>query len=252
MTKKHYELDEGRYSLIDPELGIHFEEDFSFSSLPLNIEECKGREEFEVHLQPGGEVEKVYSIVEGLKEGPARHFHPGGKLKWEAYYSRGMLHGPSKYFSEMGILLSITWFYQGRQEGAAYQYTIHGSLFSKLSFKGGLFHGIQEHYYEDGSLKSILHYEKGLLHGDVELLFEDGSPKRICQFIHGKKQGIDQIFSKDKIILDEGSYENGLPIGLHIRRFPCGALREEIHYQTPTLFEKKEWNQKGELRGSAL
>ena len=252
MTKKHYELDKGRYLLIDPELDLHVEEDFSFSSFPLDIKQCKDREEFEVHFDADGEVEIVYSIVDGLKQGPSRHFHPGGKLKWEGYYKEGMLHGPSKYFSEMGILLSITWFYEGRQEGIAYQYTIHGSLFSKLCFKKGVFHRSQEYYYEDGSLKSLLQYENGLLHGDVELLFEDGTPKRTCHFIHGKKHGLDQIFSKDKILLDEGFYENGLPVGLHRRRFPNGALREEIHYHTPTQFEKKEWDEKGELRGSCL
>ena len=46
MSKKQYELQDGRYILIDSELGIHFEEEFSFSALP-SFDQCKDSPEFE-------------------------------------------------------------------------------------------------------------------------------------------------------------------------------------------------------------
>lgn len=248
MSKKQYELDAGRYILMDEELQIHFDEEFHFPSLP-SLDECKDSSDFELRLDSSGQVSELYSLKQGLKHGFARHYHENGSIKWEACYKESLLHGPSKYFSDKGTLLSITWFYEGKEEGVSYQYTIHGSPFSKLCFRKGRLHKRQEYYYEDGSLKSILHYEDGALHGDVELFFEDGKPKRLCHFVHGKRQGTDTIHSREGIILDEGNYENGLPIGLHQRRYPSGKLREEILYYSPTKFERKEWNEKGELKG---
>lgn len=247
MSKKQYELQDGRYILIDSELGIHFEEEFSFSALP-SFDQCKDSPEFEVIVNDEGDVLEVYSLQEGLRHGPALHYHQGNALKWEAYYKNGLLHGPSKYMSEKGSLLSVTWYYEGREEGIAYQYSIHGALHSKLSFKKARMHGRQEYYYEDGTLKSSLFYENGVLHGDVELFYEDGSLKRNCHFIHGKKEGWDKIYSQAKVILDEGAYVNGLQVGLHIRRYPSGKVREEIFYHSPTRYDKKEWDEKGELK----
>lgn len=248
MSKKQYELDEGKYILIDEELQIHLEEEFHFPPLP-SLDACKDSAGFEMHWGGEGELIELYSLQRGLKHGLARHYHKNGSIKWEACYKEGLLHGPSKYFSDKGTLLSITWFYEGKEEGVSYQYTIHGSPFSKLCFRKGLLHKRQEYYYEDGSLKSILNYEEGALHGDVELFFEEGRLKRLCHFVHGKKQGVDTIYSSEGLILDEGTYENGLPVGLHQRRYPNGKLREEVLYYTPLKFEKKEWNEKGELKG---
>ncbi len=150
-----YEIKDGRYLLLDEELGINFHGPFE-----------------------GTAVQEHY---------------PSGKIQSESYYLENALHGPSKFFSEEGILLSKSWFLFGLQQGKIWHFYASGKLYSVERFKHGLREGLQEYFYEDGTPKTVMHYEKGELHGEVRLYFPNGQIKREILFSHGIKQEHDQI-----------------------------------------------------------
>ncbi len=147
---ERYELVNGMFYLIDPELGIDIQEScVSCAPTPL--------------------------------------FYPSGQVEGETFYLEGELHGPSLFFSENGMLLSKGWFYHGQRMGKLWQYYLSGKPYCVQRFKAGVPCGNQEYYYEDGALKTLLPYEEGELHGEVKLFWPDHKLKRTAHFIHGCK-----------------------------------------------------------------
>ena len=93
-----------------------------------------------------------------------------------------------------------------------------------------------------------MNYNNGVIEGDVYLYFDDGKIKRKCSFLQGIKQGVDIIFNRNEVVLDEGMYEQGIPCGTHIRRYDCGKMKEEIAYSSDKkTFSKKVWDEFGQL-----
>jgi len=156
--KEMYEIKEGRYLLVDEELGLNLRGPFE------------------------GEMRRGY--------------YPSGKLQSECHFLGDQLHGPSVFYSEEGVILSRSWFLFGLQQGKVWQYYPSKKLYSLQRFKDGLREGLQEYYYEEGTLRTRMHYAKGELHGEVLLNFPSGKVKRHLSYLHGKKQGEEKIYNE--------------------------------------------------------
>jgi hypothetical protein len=55
------------------------------------------------------------------------------------------------------------------------------------------------------------------------------------------------MWNQKGILLDEGKYRSGNPIGLHRRFFADGSPLEERNYYSPNRFDRKEWDESGDL-----
>ncbi len=153
-----YEIKEGRYHLVDQELGLNLQGPFKAEM------RCD--------------------------------FYPSGKLQSECYFLEEQLHGPSVFYSEEGSILSRSWFLFGVQQGKVWQYYLSKKLYSLQRFKDGLREGVQEYYYEDSTLRTRMHYAKGELHGEVLLYFPNGKIKRHLSYLLGKKQEGEKIYNE--------------------------------------------------------
>lgn len=246
MSQRIYEMTHGRFIIHDDILDIHIDEPFVFTQMPDDLSSCIKDSCFAVSFFSGGSIEKIYTVRDGKRHGPSIHLDEMGCVLWRGCYCEDKLHGPSEFFSEKQTLLSSTWFYHGMQSGLSSQYYPSGAPCCHLSYKNAQLHGTALYYYEDGSLRSSFIYREGVLDGPVELYHESGKIKRVCRYVLGKKEGIDRIVSKDGIVLDEGEYVASRPCGIHLRRYPSGALREKIIYHTDGAVEKLEWNEMAE------
>lgn len=121
-----------------------------------------------------------------------------------------------------------------------------GALYGKISEEK------REYFYEDGTPKTVEPYLRGRLEGEVLLYWPNGQLKRRCPFVKGARHGLDEMWSEEGVLLDEGRYEMGKPINVHRRFNQKGALIEEIEYLEGTRFNVHQWDEKGELRVEAL
>ena len=85
-----------------------------------------------------------------------------------------------------------------------------------------------------------------------ELYWPNGKIKRRCFFIDGIRSGLDQMWNEEGILVDEGSYENGKPVGAHRRWNRKGALIEEMTYLDAHRFDFRQWDEEGNLRVEAI
>jgi antitoxin component YwqK of YwqJK toxin-antitoxin module len=76
--------------------------------------------------------------------------------------------------------------------------------------------------------------------------------KRRCAFKAGIRQGMDEMWSEEGILLDQGAYHQGKPVGIHRRWAGNGQLIEEIDYFEPNRFNLRRWDESGVLRVEAL
>lgn len=175
-----------------------------------------------------------------------QEYYPNGQLKMESYYKLGELHGPSRFYNETGVCLSQSWFYLNHKQGKVMRAYSSGKIYSIERFLLGALHGKQEFYYESGIEKTVMNYDRGMLHGKVLLFWSSGKKKRECSFIKGARHDFDRMWNEKGVLIDEGEYKNGDPIGTHCRFTHQGVLVEERIYHSPTQFDLKEWSVEGD------
>jgi antitoxin component YwqK of YwqJK toxin-antitoxin module len=237
MSTDQYIFSPEKLIICDPELDIELTLECSLPRLPSNLE---GRG---VVKSKGA----AYLVKEGWRHGECRLFTEDGKVRAEMFYLYGKLHGPSTMYAEQGGILSKTWYCEGKKIGKAHFYSDAGALISLQRFKNGEWEGVQEYFYAGGAVKSLIPFRQGKLHGHVQLFWESGIPKRSAHYAEGLREGKDCLWNEQKILIDEGEYRSGKPIGIHRHYDAAGKLKEEFHYHTPVRFDRKAWNENGKL-----
>lgn len=243
--KENYKFEKRILAIQDPDLNIDIHVPFAPQQIPNDF---SNHPDMVVKEDDNGTVLRAYFEVNGKLEGQYLIYYPDGSIETECYYSERILHGPSRFYSEDHILLSETWYYKGKKEGKTTRRYLSGALSVVERHKEGKLHGKQEYYYEDGTLKTVMHYFHGKLNGEVTLFWPSGLKKREVSFQRGFRQGIDRMWSSGGVLIDEGEYEEGNPIGLHRRYFEDGTPLEERNYYTPMEYDHKRWDASGELR----
>ncbi len=81
----------------------------------------------------------------------------------------------------------------------------------------------------------------------VELHWPNGQLKRKSFYKNNMRHGLEQLWNEDGVLIDEGSYYNGDPIGLHRRWYPSGVIKERCFYFGPAKFNRRCYNNDGEL-----
>src|SRR3989344_787000 len=121
-------------------------------------------------------------------------------------------------------------------------YYISGALYSRTQ------EDKKEYFYENGSPKTIECYADGRLSGESLLYWPNGRLKRKCSLLRGVREGWDQMLSPHGIVLDEGFYRKGEPVGVHRRCNRRGQLIEEIEYLEKPRFNLRRWDDEGQIR----
>jgi antitoxin component YwqK of YwqJK toxin-antitoxin module len=243
MSKDQYLFSADQLIIRDHELDIDIDLLTSLPRLPSDLK-AKSIVQEKDH---SGNLQVVYLVDEGRRHGECRHFAEEGKLRAEMYYLHGKLHGPSIMYSDDGKILARTWYCEGKRTGKTHYYFLSGALSSLQRFKEGEWEGAQEYFYEDGSKKSLIPFSSGKLHGEVQLFWESGKPKRSVHYLKGLREGMDKLWNEQGILIDEGEYRFGQPVGTHRHYFADGKVKEELHFHAPSRFDRKEWNGDGKL-----
>jgi antitoxin component YwqK of YwqJK toxin-antitoxin module len=243
MSADHYLFSQHELVISDPELGI----DIAMSaSLPRLTENLLGLGIVQ-EKDKEGNLLSAYLVEGGRRHGECRLFAEEGKLRAEMFYLHGKLHGPSVMYGEEAEVLAKTWYCDGKKVGKAHFYFPNGRLASVQRFKNGHWEGMQEYFYADGSTKSRIPFREGKLHGEVSLFWESGKPKRSVHYADNLREGADKLWNEQGILIDEGEYQKGLPVGLHRHYFVNGKVQEELHHHTPLRFDRREWDSNGKL-----
>jgi antitoxin component YwqK of YwqJK toxin-antitoxin module len=237
MQKKTYEIAKGSLVIKDQELGVDISEKWDVPFLK--------DQKHTIEKDSQGVIERAYFKKDKKLHGEYLLYHVSGMVKGRSFYKDGILHGPSTFFSLEGLLLSSSWFYDGEPIGESKQYYLSGNLYGHLLYKDGKLHGMQRYFYENGDVKSEIPYQKGILHGVVRLFWQGGKLKRECSYHLGLKQGKEQILSSDGVILDEGVFLEGKPMGIHFRRYSNGKVKEEKRHLDQGKIERLLWTQEG-------
>jgi hypothetical protein len=83
---------------------------------------------------------------------------------------------------------------------------------------------------------------------EVVLYWPNGKLKRKCNFEKGLRHGLDQMWDEEGLLVDEGLYDRGSPVGEHRRWHKTGLLIEEIVYLDSSRFNMRLWDETGTLR----
>ena len=86
------------------------------------------------------------------------------------------------------------------------------------------------------------------MQGESILYWPNGKIKRKCHFVKGVRHGLDEMWSEEGLLVDEGRYDLGKPIGFHRRYSKTGSLIEEVEYLDEGRFNLREWDDEGVLR----
>jgi antitoxin component YwqK of YwqJK toxin-antitoxin module len=244
--EKRYEIKDKKLFLIDNRIGLQIESDFIVPSLPCNYENMQKIEEAVVVISSDGR--EVFLEKNNMKYGESRMFYPSGSIMSQCFYYNDMLHGSSIFFCENKQVMSISWFYLGKRQGEMIQYYHGNKVYAKQLFLEDRLEGRQQFFYKNGKVKTLQEYESGKLHGKSILYYENGETKRDTSFKNGKRDGWDRIYYENgDVILDEGKYDNGNPIGMHVRRNSRGNVIEEKQYHTAYRFDHFIWDSEGDL-----
>lgn len=182
-----YRFEKEVLTIVDPEVGIDYQETFSPLSIPEELRNnlaMEGGHTLNIYKQSNGSF--LYAIYLGeLFDGEYQLTYPNGKIKQRCYYKEGSLHGPSHFYSEDGTLLTESWYIEGKQVGRANWYYHSGNKYSVQRYLDDKWHGKQEYWYEEGNLKTLMEYAEGEIDGKVQLYFPTGKLKRELTFSKG-------------------------------------------------------------------
>lgn len=82
----------------------------------------------------------------------------------------------------------------------------------------------------------------------MKLFWENGHPKRETCFEEGLRSGVERFWNEEGLLVDEGEYFKGKPVGHHRRWNEKGLLIEEVFYLDEKRSQFRYWDETGQLR----
>src|SRR3989344_8243216 len=230
-----------------------------------------------VEFSPQGELLKISNYKFGKLQGECRYFYPNGKVERVVSYAGGEVVGSIRVFYEDGKIKEEAPNKKGQLAGDVVQYYPNGAKAAVIPHQEGKPHGLVVEWYPSGALKSQRQFFQGLLHGDgknpamisydekrniLEVVdFREGQPVGMhiryhangkesyrLSYKNGKKEGKEQFFSEEGVLLGEGLFQKGRAIGRHYREYANGNLAYLAEFDGEgTLLEPiAEFNEDGQ------
>jgi antitoxin component YwqK of YwqJK toxin-antitoxin module len=211
-----------------------------------------------------GKVQYMGEFVHGEMEGEWKFFSEDGALMKVDNYKNGQLNGVSKEFYHSGNIRLKTEYNDGLREGAFEMFHHNTQRQQRGVMKKGRAEGSWETYYENGQISSQGNFLRNEPRGSwtywtetgrksQESFYEDDGALKLNNtwdengkpvIVNGK--GTFQILSDNNKILESGSVENGMRIGMWEKRITTGARLETGEYRDGKYYLINAWSPKGE------
>src|SRR3990167_6390854 len=209
-----------------PDTVIFFEENALVEEVPVK----------QLKLYANGALKSEMDLIQieekdpGFKEwkntvvphGVSASFFSDGKCEKILHYDRGVLHGKVQVFYEDGVLKAEGTFNQGIQVGKILSFFDKGEKQEEGEYKKGKLEGDFCRYFQNGKKQSIVPHKDGVPHGNAIEWFESGSMKASLRYTNGVlhsegKNSAVLIYNEEKSIIEVQDFQNGEPIGTHLR-----------------------------------
>ena len=185
----------------------------------------------------------------GLFQNNWREFYPDGTLRAEGRYRNGRRVGEWKFYFPNGDLEQIGSFNNnGEHEGEWIWYHSNGAIHVVQTYEKGLLEGRFREFADDG--KTIVaegDYVEGERHGNW--VIHTGIERSEGRYRNGEKHGRWRTTSiRDRRLVFEGSFVDGLPHGRHVYYQENGKILEEGSYSMGRLNGVwRKYDEKGQL-----
>ncbi len=106
---------------------------------------------------PDGYLEKVFTYVDGKREGPAVTYYNNGQLRTKVNYHDNKMQGTASMYYKSGELYRVTNYESGKAEGIRTSYYKNGKIMSEIPYKNdypGL--GIKEYSMDGKPVRNLL------------------------------------------------------------------------------------------------
>ncbi len=203
-----------------------------------------------VSFFPSGEIEQTIPYDHGVLHGQMEIFNLEGELR-VANFHQGVRHGSSILYYKEGSKAEEVHYKEGKIVGDLVRYYPKEVRSSLIPYQEGQPHGTAYEWYPNRAVKSVKQYRSGQLHSEgknpaVVVYDENHDIIEIQDFVmgkavgshikyhsglkksyqvayqEGKKHGKEEFFSSTGVLIGEGEYIQGVPVGLHWKNHPNG------------------------------
>ena len=89
--------------------------------------------------------------------------------------------------------------------------------------------------------------DENVLDGAVKLYYNNGQLKSYIDYVKGKRHGLYRFYARTGMLLEEGHYQQGFPIGQYKQWNRKGYLEKEIFSHPKGIFDLTEWDRDGNI-----
>lgn len=202
-----------------------------------------------------GQLSSEGNLQNGLPEGYWKNYFETGILKsegnrlghqldsiWKFYNSDGILteeisyedgkrKGITKKYSNEGFLIYSAPYVSDKKEGLAFSYYTNGTIHTETPYSHGAENGYEYEFNPKGDIITITEYKNGIFVRQQKINRKD---KR------GDKQGLWKEFYENRIVKNEGKYEDNLKNGYWKEYTSKGVLVETLKYDKGQLVTDAE------------
>lgn len=189
----------------------------------------------QVTKYPNGEIFEEFTVVNGVKSGPAVTYYASGALRSEDNYVNGQLDGVIKRYLENGKYFSINTFKNGVMEGLNTFYYPSGIIQGRQMYKNNVQDGLSELFYEDGTRKSTTEFINGVFNGKSVNYHKNGRIEKELEFKNGVLNGRARTYTSFGVLITNQNYENGKNVGLNEWYSDDGVLKTVASYKNGLL-----------------
>lgn len=168
----------------------------------------------------------------GELDGEQKSFYPTGASHTSICYSHGVLNGMKAMWDQEGLLIEEATYDQGKLSGRFFERTPDGREII-YHYKDNLKEGLHEVYYPSheyfGKVKALeVQFVQDLAEGSVIEYNEAGLKVAETPYVHGKKEGVSQIFSPRGDVMMTVSFHEDKKEGPSVQYYPSGQVFIEL------------------------
>jgi antitoxin component YwqK of YwqJK toxin-antitoxin module len=197
----------------------------------------------------GGLLTKINHYKKGKLNGLSTEYYPSGNIHTQIHYQDGLREGNFEIFYDDKHVMQKGFMKKGQAEGSWETYYENGQLSSKGNFSNNEPSGLWAYWSDAGVQSQESFYEPN---GTLKLL-NTWDTKGKPVIVNGR--GTFQIVSDDNKIIESGSIDGGLRIGMWEKRFVNGRKLETGEYRDGKYFLNDVWSPQGQplvIRGEGV
>lgn len=178
---------------------------------------------------PNGKIKKEVDYVNGLKEGKEIFYYQNGTVAKETTYINDKKYGDFFENYENGILKISGKFVDNRLDGLITTYNSNGQKQSETNYTLGLKNGKSTEYISGKVLSEVI-YKNGKKEGYFFANNFNGGLEIEGNFVDDKKNGVWTKYNRDRKIILEETYHQGILEGEYNKYYDTGSIKESGTY----------------------